>query len=744
MKDMKKILMAALVLAGVSFSACSLDEYNPREVSGDDIMATYAGIYGMEAQIYKPIYDELFSVFDFLQMAEGGTDAWWNQKNSDGYGEITYYESLVPFLNKGWDKAFNQMYAGLGLCNTIIHRAPDVTDGNEKDLAIMVGEARFMRGFYHLLLTTYYGPITLLLEESSDNINYAPKRNTLSEIYTSVIEDFKAAAAVLEDTPFENNSARATKPAALGMLARAYAQGAGQGLTENGVSYWQRAKEVAEDMIAKYGASRMYSRVDDLWADANNRGNKEFLFRAAGPDSTTPDSTNWNSASNGRSKNWIQFFFKLQEFSEFNGVPNDNQNYLYGRVNGNVWGPSKYLVETFNPTWDTRWENSFTVAFGAQSFMTTTWSSYLQYAVGAWKQEHVDKFGIDPAVVGKHVFPYGDCIMEKPGGVGQTNQFTAKVWPKGIGSQWFKETEAEWIKYQADSAAYNKAKKEYDEKKEAGTLGEDEEEPKAPLCPDITVNPEDKDRVYDKAIVDAMLAKLETPKKVFVTEWPLDPADDRFYLYLYHPVEAANFDRTGRAYICVSIDDLFVDGEHYPATAEEMKALKDKTSPVWQCVPSLNKFAWNFDGVFTGNLQIRNGDYPIMRMAEMYLIAAEANVMLGDGGKAAEHLNVLRERAVREGYTGSWRLASATMDDVFDEYARELCGEFQRWPLLQRHNAFKERLAKYNPRAAKSYTDHHIWRPISQQFLNTIDNKEEYGDNGYGTTAKSGLEGFLE
>ena len=67
----------------------------------------------------------------------------------------------------------------------------------------------------------------------------------------------KFAAEKLEVTPYEDNYARCTKKTALGLLARVYAQGAGEGLSENGVSYWQRAKEVSEDLInnaSAYGA----------------------------------------------------------------------------------------------------------------------------------------------------------------------------------------------------------------------------------------------------------------------------------------------------------------------------------------------------------------------------------------------------------------------------------------------------------------------------------------------------------
>ena len=138
-------------------------------------------------------------------------------------------------------------------------------------------------------------------------------------------------------------------------------------------------------------------------------------------------------------------------------------------------------------------------------------------------------------------------------------------------------------------------------------------------------------------------------------------------------------------------------------------------------------------------MQRKTGDIYIMRMAEVYLLAAEANQKLGKGEQAAKHLNVLRKRALRPGYTGTYELTNATEDDVLDEYAREMCGEFIRWSVLKRHNNIAERLARYNKRAAKTFKPYMYNRPISQEFLRVILNADEYGDNGYGTTAKTGV-----
>ncbi len=677
---MKKILFALIACAGLSMTACSLDEYNPKEITGDEILATYDGFYGMQAQCYAPIYGQLYTVTDFIAMAEGGTDLWVTANNKTHTKEMFYYESLVPSANKGWDKAFTQMYSALGLCNAIISRADAVAE-NIETVKILKAEAHFLRAYYHLLLTTYYGPITLVTSEPSESPILAPKRNTLSEIYSLIISDLNVAVDVLGEKPFENNRQRPTKAAARGMLARAYIQGAGQGLTENGKSYYECAKEVAEAMIADYGTTKMYTDINDMWADANNRNNKEMLFVAGGVIDNGDSNFYWY-AQPGNNKIFGFTYPGLNNINDLSGIK-DNKNgtagsHAYGRLNSGIMVPTKYLIDAFDMSWDKRWENSFQTAFGRGSFLGWSLPTY-EKATFELTAELCAKYDIDAQHVGKKIYPLynaGDNPVKAYPNAG--NQYTVRVWPLG----------------------------------NTNGLYEDLVEVKKPYVIDPTT---------------------------------ITPAENRLFLYLSKK-KMSDSEKAQYQFPIVNIDDMITANGSWIENADAMTALKDKTSNIWQMYPAMNKYQWGYDGVFYGsNLQVKNGDIIILRMAEIYLIAAEANVALGDGATAAQYLNVLRKRAARQGVSEStWKLTSADKDVVLDEYARELCGEYQRWAVLQRNGALKDRLSKYNKRAAAAFQDHCVWRPMSQTFLQQIDNAEEYGDNGYGTTAKSGLDGYLQ
>ena len=121
----------------------------------------------------------------------------------------------------------------------------------------------------------------------------------------------------------------------------------------------------------------------------------------------------------------------------------------------------------------------------------------------------------------------------------------------------------------------------------------------------------------------------------------------------------------------------------------------------------------------------------IIRLAEMYLIAAEAEFNLGNSSKAAEYINVIRKRAAVPGHEAEMEITDAniSLDFILDERARELAGEQLRWFDLKRTGKLGERIAKYNPDAAKNFQPFHVLRPIPQDQIDAVTNKSEFKQN---------------
>ena len=108
-------------------------------------------------------------------------------------------------------------------------------------------------------------------------------------------------------------------------------------------------------------------------------------------------------------------------------------------------------------------------------------------------------------------------------------------------------------------------------------------------------------------------------------------------------------------------------------------------------------------------------DYPVMRLAETYLLRAEASLMKGDKQKAADDINVVRTRAKAKPATAS----EMSLDYILDERARELIVEEQRRRTLIRMGKLVERVRKYSIRASTRTTiqDKHALFPIPQSAI---------------------------
>jgi len=148
--------------------------------------------------------------------------------------------------------------------------------------------------------------------------------------------------------------------------------------------------------------------------------------------------------------------------------------------------------------------------------------------------------------------------------------------------------------------------------------------------------------------------------------------------------------------------------------------------------PSLNKFI--DPSRLTLAQEPGSRDFFVARLAETYLIAAEANFQLGNLDKAAEQINVVRTRAALPGKVEAMQITpeQVTLDFILEERTRELLGEMVRWFDLKRTGTLVDRVKLYNPDAAVNIQPFHLLRPIPQDQLDRVTNKEEFQQNpGY-------------
>ena len=138
-----------------------------------------------------------------------------------------------------------------------------------------------------------------------------------------------------------------------------------------------------------------------------------------------------------------------------------------------------------------------------------------------------------------------------------------------------------------------------------------------------------------------------------------------------------------------------------------------KLDTMWHVFPYIKKIAGE---ALAGNDFGRTfNDYIIFRLAETYLLRAEAYLMKGDKQNAANDINVLRTRANAPFVSAS----EMDVDFILDERSRELVLEEPRRRTLVRTGKLVERVKKYNlsEETRNSIKDYHVWFPIPQKAI---------------------------
>ncbi|HET7551618.1 MAG TPA: RagB/SusD family nutrient uptake outer membrane protein [Gemmatimonadaceae bacterium] len=183
------------------------------------------------------------------------------------------------------------------------------------------------------------------------------------------------------------------------------------------------------------------------------------------------------------------------------------------------------------------------------------------------------------------------------------------------------------------------------------------------------------------------------------TAWAInlyEPGDDRgsdfairkFYLY-NDPDNVPSGKQLG--------DTLFLDW-----TTEKM------SNPKW---PSTRKWDWTDPLDESGAAQY--GDQPYVRLAETYLLLAEAQFDQGKLPEAAATLNIVRERS----HASPIDAGDVTIDFILDERSRELLAEGERRYALLRTGKWLERTKLHNPLASPNVTERDILFPIPQAVI---------------------------
>ncbi len=615
-----KITVLALLTAGV-ISSCSLDETNYSNVDLNIAYKYKEGFDGLVNSCYENIYF-LYGKLDGIGPMEMGTDSWTTVANNEA--GFTRYTNNLNTETGTLKTVWQGLYSMVNLCNTAIYYSDKVVDYDETALKNKVAEAYFLRAWANFHIVEQWGNVVLnqssMVESGAQS---SAVRSDETAFYDLIISDLEYAADNLPVSQAVERG-RASKKAALGMLAKAYLQRTRLGDKEK---YAQLALQTAEELInnaatyecALYTSDAETSGFAKLWDGENNKKNSEFLFLEAIDLETALQPEGWN-----RGRTWQYFVQDNKTTAASWGMT--EKSYRYSRANSRIWKPTKWLLtEAFEPkenTADTRFENTFYYKYYA----------YNQKAITA---DMASLYNKDASLVGHEI---SSSTMK-----GNTDVLKA-------------------VNYYCSIGWNNKAWE--------GFANMDNDQSLAVFCPN----------------------------------WNISDAEKSMMPCLVN-----------------DLSDMFnEDGSWTTSTYRK------------EIYPSLKKFSC-FKYCYTEQYNMM--DYPILRLGDIYLVAAEAALLYNNDKKTAlKYVNAIRQRAAVTGRQDEMKVTEndMTIDFIIKERARELVGEQWRWYDLKRTGKLtKSYLEAANPDIKDFVDTKHIVRPIPISFLNTLSNPGEFGTNGY-------------
>ncbi|RWU10837.1 RagB/SusD family nutrient uptake outer membrane protein [Pedobacter chitinilyticus] len=156
---------------------------------------------------------------------------------------------------------WSALYKGIDRANVVIEKIPQMsqftngTAAEKTELNRMLGEAKFLRGFYYSELVRFWGDVPFKTKSSQTGDNLKLGLTDRYVIYTQVIKDMEEAAELLPATLPTNE--RINKWAAKAMLARVALFAGGYSLRADGQAkrpdnykeYYQLAQKHINDVI---------------------------------------------------------------------------------------------------------------------------------------------------------------------------------------------------------------------------------------------------------------------------------------------------------------------------------------------------------------------------------------------------------------------------------------------------------------------------------------------------------------
>ena len=583
-----------------------------------------------------------------------------------------------PAVSALWD----EMYYGISTANLVIDKAVNVKNEESRNKAL--GEAYFLRGYNYYRLFCQYGGVVLQLDPADGTVKKYFERASEDETLAQIISDFENAYKMLPTDKWRGNGTW-TKYTAAHFLAKALLYRQSERCASWASKYdknsdLNRVVSLCDEVI---NACPLASDYWDLYAkwtgvDCKNEGLSEILMAAE---------HNEDNSTQGRFGNRTYNYFDPQ-FSNFSGGWVQRGQYI-GGMDFQRCRPTEYTSSVFDNVNDARMWKTFKTVYGLNHAQKTDAAIMSENGITADQVPDLGDEGIlfilnkksDKRFDGE---PYGTF-----GRGGVAHSFVNPLTGKWVPNAFPTFMNGKYVLYNygvsgntATSNVFCGINKTADGSR-TGEKGDAHRDViMARTGETYLVKAEAQVRLGQYADALSTVNKLRARG-----QWK--KGEDRSY------------------YTDGSMAFLKADGgdkDNSTANSQSVKKNKDFSGKILT-----NTEAYYASMTHTNSYYLSTGidvttDASDLQIKNYTQLPAEDEEILKTIGASGDYDRML--------------------NFIMNERTRELLGEWNRWDELARTGLLVKRAKAFNPEADPNVQDRHMYRPIPQKFIDTLQHED--------------------
>ena len=583
-----------------------------------------------------------------------------------------------PAVSALWD----EMYYGISTANLVISKAVKVQNEDSRNKAL--GEAYFLRGYNYYRLFCQYGGVVLQLEPADGTVKKNYTRATEDEVLSQIISDLEQAYNMLPKDKWRGNGTW-TRYTAAHFLAKALLYRQSERCASWASKYdknadLSRAISLCDEVIQACPLASDYWDLYAKWTgvDCKNEGLSEILMAAE---------HNEDKSTQGRFGNRTYNYFDPQ-FSNFSGGWVQRGQYI-GGMDFQRCRPTEYTYSVFDNVNDARMWKTFKTVYGLNHAAATPEKAVADNGIKAEQMPNIGDEGIIFILNNKNDKRDLEANYGTFGRGGVAHSFVNPLTGKWVPNAFPAFLKGEYVMYNYGVSGNTATSNVF-----------------------CGINKTaDGTRTAEKGDAHRDVIMARTGETYLVkAECQVRQADYQGAIATINVLRARGQWKKGEDrsyYTDGSMAFLKADGgdkDNSTANSQSVKKNKDFSGKILNNIEAYYASLTHKNTYYLSTGIDETTDASDLQIKNYTQLPAEDEEILKTIGASGDYDRML--------------------NFIMNERTRELLGEWNRWDELARTGLLVKRAKAFNPEAAPNVQDRHMYRPIPQKFIDTLQNED--------------------